>query len=159
MPPPCLCLGMSQHPRSVMLCLPTQTPCAFEACRSGDTHTHTRQPQLSLHSTPSQQDFRLATAELALAAAYLTQSGAPSVGVIGGCMGGALAFAVAEKVPSVTAAVALYGTLEPLAGHLRDRDGSSYFQVRGLGSDLSVSPVTHTACGCCNNWLFHGSSW
>ncbi|MEW5299821.1 MAG: hypothetical protein WDW36_002796 [Sanguina aurantia] len=77
-------------------------------------------------------DFQLATAELALAAAYLAQTGAPSVGVIGGCMGGALAFAVAERVPSVTAAVALYGTLEPLAGHLRDADGSSYFQVERI---------------------------
>lgn len=45
-------------------------------------------------------------------------------------MGGALAFAVAEKVPAVTAAIALYGTLEPLAGHLIDEtDGRPFFQV------------------------------
>jgi carboxymethylenebutenolidase len=53
-------------------------------------------------------DFRAATAEVGAAAAYLRASGAPSVGVVGFCMGGALALAAAQHA-GVDAAISFYG--------------------------------------------------
>jgi carboxymethylenebutenolidase len=54
-------------------------------------------------------DTRAAVGEIAAAADYLRGHGAKSVGVLGFCLGGALAIAAACHVPGLSAAVAFYG--------------------------------------------------
>ena len=53
-------------------------------------------------------DFPKAVSEITETVSYLSGKGAKKVGVIGFCMGGALAFAAAEK-SGVAAAVPCYG--------------------------------------------------
>ena len=55
-------------------------------------------------------DYRLAIDEIREAAVHLLSTGSPKVGICGGCMGGALAFAAAQHVSELSAAVPLYGT-------------------------------------------------
>ncbi|KAF8070964.1 RAD4 [Scenedesmus sp. PABB004] len=57
-------------------------------------------------------DFKAAVAELRDAAAHLRASGAPAVGVVGFCMGGALAFAAAQHA-AVECAAPFYGIPDP----------------------------------------------
>ncbi len=54
-------------------------------------------------------DTAAAVTEIAAAANYLRGAGAKSVGVVGFCLGGALAVAAACHVPGLSAAVAFYG--------------------------------------------------
>ena len=58
----------------------------------------------------SSLDYHLAVDELGQAVQYLLSTGSPKVGISGGCMGGALAFAAAQHVPGLSAAAPLYGT-------------------------------------------------
>eukprot|EP01041_Mallomonas_annulata_P009585 gene9585-19922_t len=55
-------------------------------------------------------DYHLAVSEINQAVNYLINTGSPKVGITGGCMGGALAFAAAQHVPKLSAAAPLYGT-------------------------------------------------
>eukprot|EP00238_Polyblepharides_amylifera_P013096 CAMPEP_0196572236 /NCGR_PEP_ID=MMETSP1081-20130531/2316_1 /TAXON_ID=36882 /ORGANISM="Pyramimonas amylifera, Strain CCMP720" /LENGTH=219 /DNA_ID=CAMNT_0041889481 /DNA_START=796 /DNA_END=1452 /DNA_ORIENTATION=+ len=56
-----------------------------------------------------QLDFQTAVEEIQQAAAFLKQQGAPKVGVVGFCMGGALSFAAAAKGVGVECAAPFYG--------------------------------------------------
>jgi carboxymethylenebutenolidase len=89
------------------------------------------------------------------AAAYLKQHGAKAVGVIGFCMGGALAMLAAMKVPEFDSAVVFYGYPPaeagdpskikiPLMGHWASDD--EFFDIAGvdaLETALKANGVPH----------------
>ncbi|KAJ9534978.1 hypothetical protein QJQ45_029655 [Haematococcus lacustris] len=58
-------------------------------------------------------NYSLAVQEIGQAAEYLNQTGSPRIGITGFCMGGALSFAAAQKVPLIVAAAPNYGTPNP----------------------------------------------
>ena len=55
-------------------------------------------------------DYHQAVEEIRQATHYMLQTGSKKVGISGGCMGGALAFAAAQHVPELSSAAPLYGT-------------------------------------------------
>jgi carboxymethylenebutenolidase len=55
-------------------------------------------------------DYHLAVEEIGQAVQYLKSKGCSKIGISGGCMGGALAFAAAQYVDGLTCAAPLYGT-------------------------------------------------
>jgi|TARA_B100000513_G_scaffold159516_1_gene76941 carboxymethylenebutenolidase len=61
------------------------------------------------HHLMSNLDFPAAVVEIGDAASYLKEEGAPHVGVVGFCMGGALALGAAAKSANITAAAPFYG--------------------------------------------------
>ena len=63
-------------------------------------------------------DFKAATDEIKTAAVWLREKGAPKVGVMGFCMGGALTFLGAEYA-AVDACAPFYGTPPAKLGHVR----------------------------------------
>ncbi|CAN0225813.1 unnamed protein product, partial [Phaeothamnion confervicola] len=62
------------------------------------------------HHLMTSLDYHLALEELRHAVSYLKGTGSPAVGIVGGCMGGALSFAAAQHVPGLASAAPLYGT-------------------------------------------------
>lgn len=61
------------------------------------------------HHLMSELDFPGAVAEISVAAAYLKQEGSVKVGIMGFCMGGALALGALAKSPDLVAGVPFYG--------------------------------------------------
>lgn len=63
-------------------------------------------------------DFKAATEEIKTAAGWLREKGAPKVGVMGFCMGGAMSLLGAEYA-AVDACAPFYGTPPAELGHVR----------------------------------------
>jgi len=65
------------------------------------------------HHLMTNLDWPNAKAELVECARYLKATGSPKVGVVGFCMGGALALIAAQHADDVTCAAPFYGTPDP----------------------------------------------
>mmetsp|Transcript_12235 Transcript_12235/g.37627 ORF Transcript_12235/g.37627 Transcript_12235/m.37627 type:complete len:271 (-) Transcript_12235:250-1062(-) len=102
-------------------------------------------------------DFQNAVKEISTAAAYLKQSGAPHVGVVGFCMGGALALGSLAASPDIDAGAPFYGLnrglfdvktlMKPVQGHFGAEDTMEGFSDpltgRKLAQDLTRAGNEH----------------
>jgi carboxymethylenebutenolidase len=110
------------------------------------------------HHLMSNLDWPSAVEDIRGAARFLKAEGSPKVGVIGFCMGGALALAAAVHVEELDAAVPFYGvpnpqladtkkTRVPVQGHFGGQDPMKGFSDAMAAADLdealAVAGVTH----------------
>eukprot|EP00270_Netrium_digitus_P016132 TRINITY_DN574_c0_g1_i1.p1 TRINITY_DN574_c0_g1~~TRINITY_DN574_c0_g1_i1.p1 ORF type:complete len:241 (-),score=83.84 TRINITY_DN574_c0_g1_i1:339-1061(-) len=103
-------------------------------------------------------DWQGAVEDIAASAQWLKDTGTKKVGVLGFCMGGALAVASAVKVEAISAVVSFYGTPPdvladatqakvPVQAHFGELDSFEGFSdvkaAKALGEKLAASGIPH----------------
>jgi len=99
------------------------------------------------HHLMSNLDFPAAVAEVSQAAAFLKAEGSPQVGVVGFCMGGALAMGALAASKDITCGAPFYGvnfglfdaaqlTHKPVQGHFGQLDAMEGFSDPATGKKL-----------------------